>query len=171
VHRLLRHEEALQGFSARSASEACRSVFGSGSQLIELRDVKANYAEILRAVGALTQEQLLALRPEQEKLRQEVEAIEDLIVLCFEKMDEEGTGSIPREQFVDFVCAEGDENQCVLMTSPEDAENLFNQMSKGKQVITYEQFKDEITYGCLQVLRGNIDLRRSLHKKYRDCWF
>ena len=39
-----------------------------------------------------------------------------------------------------------------------------------RQVITQEEFKEEVTHGCLQILRANFDLRQSMKKRYRDHW-
>jgi hypothetical protein len=171
VLRLLSHEDALKGVSARSVKEACNGVLGSTNQLVELRDVKAHYPEILAAVDKLTQERMTTVRSELDKLDSEVGEIEELIVLCYEKMDEDDNGWIARERFVEFVCGEGDEDSGSTAVSSKDAECLFNQMSKGEETLTFERFKDEITNGCLQTLRGNIDLRRSMLKRYRDYWF
>eukprot|EP00929_Paragymnodinium_shiwhaense_P098186 TRINITY_DN59703_c0_g1_i1.p1 TRINITY_DN59703_c0_g1~~TRINITY_DN59703_c0_g1_i1.p1 ORF type:complete len:476 (+),score=108.94 TRINITY_DN59703_c0_g1_i1:175-1602(+) len=172
VQRLIAHEEALRGVPARSVKEACNGVFGNTNHLIALKEVKARYRDILVVVDRQARERIDAAWIELAKLIDTVNEAEDFIYACFEKMDEEGKGAITQNQFVSFVC-EDSENWSGNMEAVEakDASALFEQMAKGSKEITYEQFKEEITHGCLQVLRGNMALRKSHRKRYRDYWF
>lgn len=173
VQQLLSHEEALRGVPARSVKEACSEVFGSTSRLIGLTEVKSNYAAILQVAGRLTDDRITAVASELGKLEQEVGEIEDIVALCFEKLDVAGNGVVTRKQFMSFVCGEGDENlpaSCAVSAS--DANSLFSRMlPKGREELDFDSFRGELTHGCLQILRGNIALRRSMLKRYRDYWF
>lgn len=116
----------------------------------------------------LGEQQLVSVRADLAALQQQVVQGEALIVLCFDQLSEED-GAVAREQFVSFVC--GEASEAAMVASPEDAELLFDQMSGGQPVITFEQLRDEITLGCLIIMQSNIRVRRELLKKYRDCWF
>lgn len=172
VDQIVRYEAAMEGVHARTVKEACGSVMGTTNRLIELREVKEHYTEILGAVDNLAQQRITAVNTELMKLDNEVVEIEDLICSCYEKMVDEEGNVITRQRFVMFVCgiSEGKENVGIVV-SPKDAESLFLQMSKGKEELSLDQFKDEIPHGCIQVLRGNIDAERTQKKQYRDYWF
>jgi len=191
VRRLRLHEESLAGVPEKFVTQACGRVLSLNAglkvvggaadsslvdRLVDLKDMKNHYAEILTAVDNLVQERISHLHTELTKLDAEVGEIEDLIALCFDKMDEEATGSITSVAFVDFVCEQEtheveQEGSVARMVSCEDAESLFIQMSHGQGEITFDQFKDEITAGCLQVMSDNLMLRRHIQKRYRDYWF
>lgn len=188
VRRLRLHEESLANCPERFVTQACVRVLGTTSvergagsapllaeRSVELTEMKKHYTEILNTVDVLVQERISQLHAELTKLDAEVGEIEDLISLCFDKMDEEATGSISSGRFVAFVCTQETQEMVhpepdIVVVSPEDAESLFIQMSGGQGEITFEQFKDEITVGCLQVLQANINLRRHMQKRYRDWW-
>eukprot|EP00747_Dinoflagellata_sp_TGD_P151370 gnl/TRDRNA2_/TRDRNA2_177207_c10_seq2.p2 gnl/TRDRNA2_/TRDRNA2_177207_c10~~gnl/TRDRNA2_/TRDRNA2_177207_c10_seq2.p2 ORF type:complete len:154 (+),score=47.08 gnl/TRDRNA2_/TRDRNA2_177207_c10_seq2:116-577(+) len=151
-------------------------VLGNSNRLIKLDEIKERYPEIPTAVDNLVRQEHARVHAQLAQLDIEVTELEEIIATCFEKMDEEGQGVITRECFVKFVCAEdGDENpQDVDDNSRvpyQDAVTLFDTMSKGQDELTYDQFKDEITNGGLEVLRGNIDMRRCKLQRYRDYWF
>jgi len=186
VRRLRLHEESLAGVPEKFVTQACSRVLfpdtdgvhvvGMVERSVELKAMKKSYTEILSTVDALVQEHIAQLHEDLAMLDEEVGEIEDLIALCFDKMDEEATGTISSGRFVAFVCTQ--ESQDLELVEPgkvyvsvEDAESLFIQMSHGKSEITFEQFKDEITAGGLRVLINNIDLRRHMAKRYRDYWF
>jgi len=172
VHRLLQYEEALHGVTARAVKEACSSVMGSTSRLISFQEVKASYVEILGTVQKQAIERIADSRAEHERLDNEVSEIEDFISLCFEKMDEEGRGSVTKKQFVAFICGEGDKsNSEAIHVDQKDAGALFDQMLRGSREMSFQLFKDEITHGCLQVMRGNLALRSAMLKRYRDWWY
>lgn len=173
VDQIMRYEPAMEGVHARTVKQACGSVMGTTNRLIELQEVREHYTEILGAVDHLAQQRIATVDTELMKLDNEVGEIEDLICSCYEKMVDEDGNVITRQRFVMFVCgiSEGKENVGVLQVSPEDAESLFLQMSKGKEELSLGQLKDEIPHGCLQVLRENMELARSEKKQYRDYWF
>lgn len=183
VRRLLVHEKAFDGVTARTIKEACVNVLGSATggmlgasgRLVQLQEVKAQYENILIAVDTLLQERICALDAELRRLENEVGESADLIELCFDKMDEDGNGSITRECFIAFLCdeaaGEDAENINPVIVSPKDAGCLFDLMSRGEAELTKERFKEEITHGCLQILRDNINVRRGISKRFRDYWF
>jgi hypothetical protein len=185
VRRLRLHEEALAGVPEKFVTQACRRALGSSSldnkhdglveRSVDLKEMKKHYAEILKNVDSLVQERISQLHTELEKLDAEVGEIEDDCYKLFCKMDEEATGSISSGQFVAFVCTQERPEVIgageVVVVSPEDAETLFTQMSHGQSELTFEQFKDEITGGCLEVLQANMVTRKEVQKKYRDTWF
>eukprot|EP00928_Gymnodinium_smaydae_P013948 TRINITY_DN15054_c0_g2_i1.p1 TRINITY_DN15054_c0_g2~~TRINITY_DN15054_c0_g2_i1.p1 ORF type:complete len:443 (-),score=75.45 TRINITY_DN15054_c0_g2_i1:73-1401(-) len=175
VRRLLYHEASFKGVPARSVKEACSSVLGTTSRLISLGEVKEHYAAIHGAVDRLARERIDTARLEQDALELEVSKLEDFIALCFEKMDSSGHGVITRQEFVDFLrgrdCGERLAAEGVADISEEDADTLFDVIAKGGSEFSLETFRDEVTTGCLQVLRCNIALRRNLLKKFRDYWF
>lgn len=180
VRRLRLHEEAMAGVPEAFVTQACARVLGHSTpdgmpeRPVEIALVKKKYAAILNAVDLLVQERIRLLHIELAELGNEVGEIEDLIALCFEKMDEEATGSISEGRFVAFVCdpsqQEFSEKGKIVIT-PQDAENLFIQMSRGQGELSFAEFKEEMTAGCLQVLQTNLDTRRLLRKRYRDYWF
>lgn len=170
VPRLVQPGGPLHGLPPSLVSEACKSAFPGGTQqLLNAEALAASHAELTASARRLAEARLLQVRAERGRLEGEADELEDLIALCFEKIDDDGEGKISRERFVDFVCGEGDAVQ--LSVHPDDLDSFFSQMSKGEEEISYEQFKEEITDGCLQVLHSSIDWRRSLRKRYRDYWF
>lgn len=184
VRRLCLHEESLAGVPENFVSQACAQVlskfFDTGlvgeqpvERSVELSDMKVHYVEILTTIDRLVQQRISQLHNELAKIDAEVGEIEDLIALCFDKMDEDGEGSIGSGSFVAFVCDYGasteSTQQGIIVVSPEDAESLFMTMSHGQGELTFEQFKDEITAGCLQVMQSNMVIRRLVQKRYRDC--
>lgn len=190
VNRLRLHEESLAGVPEYFVTQACRRTFGApigvAMTFVELKDIKKHYAEILNNVDALVQERIAKLHTELTNLDAEVEEIEELIDMCWFKIDEEDNKTISSGQFVAFVCEQGsleiqrqkeaggveiEQQKKTIVVSPEDAESLFIKMSHGEGEITFDQFKDEITAGCLQIMQANIDIRRTLSKQYRDYWF
>mmetsp|Transcript_53986 Transcript_53986/g.94750 ORF Transcript_53986/g.94750 Transcript_53986/m.94750 type:complete len:378 (+) Transcript_53986:44-1177(+) len=182
VRRLLLHEKCLVSVTARVVKEACVSVLGSSpsgalganNRLVQLQDVKAKYQSILSAVDNLLQERISSLDVELQRLENEVGESEDLIALCFDKMDEEANGFITRECFIAFLCdeaAEDADGSNSVIVSPKDAGCLFDIMAQGATELTYERFKEEITHGCLQILRDHIEVRRNMSKRFRDYWF
>jgi len=173
VQVLLSREEALKDVDVlpRTVTEACKEVLGSTSRPIEVYEVKMNYAKILAALDRLEKHRRDTVFEEVSKLETEVGEIEDLISLCFDKMDEDGRGVVTCEQFAALMCGEGSENTSMVVVSLEEATALFNQMSKGEKEIDRNRFKDEITHVGLQVLTGNIAWRRNSHKRYRDHWY
>jgi len=185
VRRLRLHEESLAGVPEKFVTQACTRTLSrfldcapsvlerpSVERSVEVSEMKKHYAEILTTVDTLVQERVSELHAELAKLDAEVGEIEDIIAFCFDKMDEEGEGSISSGRFVAFVCdshgASHGKVQSILV-SPQDAESLFLTMSQGQGELTFQQFKDEITAGCLQVMQSNITLRRISQKRYRDC--
>jgi len=173
AHRMVASEQSMKALTEQAVEEAVSSALGSSEQKFPPARFEAQYAEILQAVQKLTQERATTVAEEREELGRELEHLEDQIAACFSKMDEAGTGSVTREHFVAFICGHDDgPGQTAASTdvTAADAEDLFNRMSHGRQVLTYMQFKDGITNGCLDILQGNIDLRRVLLKRYRDCW-
>lgn len=183
VNRLRLHEESLVGVPEYFVTQACHRTFGVpmgvAMTFVALTDMKKHYAEILNNVDELVRERISKLNTELAKLDAEVEEIEELIDMCWFKIDEEDNKTISSQQFVAFVCEQGSleiEKQKeagvkTIVVSPEDAESLFIKMSHGEGEITFEQFKDEITAGCLEIMQANIDIRRTLSKQYRDYWF
>lgn len=182
VHRLLLHEKCFVGVTARVVREACVSVLGGGPSgalgastlLVQLKDVKAQYEKILLAVDNILKERISSLDAELQRLGNEVGESEDLIALCFDKMDEEGNGSITRDCFIAFLCDEAAEDvdgSNAVIVSPKDAGCLFDIMAQGECELTFERFKEEITHGCLQILRDHIEVRRNMSKRFRDYWF
>mmetsp|Transcript_91410 Transcript_91410/g.293617 ORF Transcript_91410/g.293617 Transcript_91410/m.293617 type:complete len:364 (-) Transcript_91410:115-1206(-) len=161
ARRLLLSDNALRGVPASLAAEACRTTFqdrGSGQRAIDEEEFRASYVTLLEEANRTAEFRLLEVR-------------EELMAACFEEMDCECTGQISLQRFVDFLCSTGEENQLMLEVSPETAERFFVQVAKGAKVLSYDQFKEEITEGCLRVLHRNITLRHSLRKKFRDYWF
>lgn len=192
VRRLRLHEESLAGVPEKFVTEACTRVLNKfldcapapldspAERSVELSDMKKHYVDILTTVDTQVQERITELHDELTKLDEQVGEIEDLIALIFDKMDEEGEGSIRSGCFVAFVCEplsaanpQSPEDGIVssVVVSPQDAESLFMTMSQNQDKLTFEQFKDEITAGCLQVMQSNLILRRHQQKKYRDTWF
>jgi len=190
VNRLRLHEESLVGVPEYFVTQACHRTFGVpigvAMTSVELKDMKKHYAEILNNVDVLVQERISKLHTELTNLDAEVEEIEELIDMCWFKIDEEDNKTISSGQFVAFVCEQdsleiGKQKEAgvspdgkalkTIVVSPEDAECLFIKMSHGEGEITFEQFKEEITAGCLQIMQANIDIRRTLSKQYRDYWF
>jgi len=170
VHRLISHERALQ-LSARSVKEACNDVFGNTSRYIQAEEVKQHYVEILAAAKRLTEERIAVARAEHCQLDHDIGEIEDFIALCFEKMADDSRETVSKQRFVEFLSGADLAGDVPLAVDPKDAELFFDHMSKGAGHIGFEQFKDEVTHGCLQHLRGTIALRRSMLKRYRDYWF
>lgn len=171
VRRFLEHEESVKGVPPRMVSEACKTIMGDGNQVLDLKEVKGCYFGVLQEVRRLLDERICTVQDDLARLEQELLILDEVIAICFEKMDVAGDGEVTSERFVACVCGEGEGDPSVIAVSPEDVEVLFKQMSKGKQVITQEKFKEEVTHGCLQILRANFDLRQSMKKRYRDHWF
>lgn len=181
VRRLCLHEESLAGVPESFVSQACEKVLSkffdgkpvAGERAVELSDMKIHYVDILTTIDTLVQQRISQLHNELAKIDAEVGQIEDLIALCFDKMDEDGEGHIGSGSFVAFVCDHGDSTegtqQGIIVVSPEDAESLFMTMSHGQGELTFEQFKDEITSGCLEVMQSNMVIRSLIQKRYRDC--
>eukprot|EP00441_Pelagodinium_beii_P041020 CAMPEP_0197631378 /NCGR_PEP_ID=MMETSP1338-20131121/8558_1 /TAXON_ID=43686 ORGANISM="Pelagodinium beii, Strain RCC1491" /NCGR_SAMPLE_ID=MMETSP1338 /ASSEMBLY_ACC=CAM_ASM_000754 /LENGTH=309 /DNA_ID=CAMNT_0043202803 /DNA_START=30 /DNA_END=959 /DNA_ORIENTATION=- len=172
AHRMINYDESMKALTEQSVEEAVASVLGSSTRGFTPAKFEAGYAEILKAVQTLTQERSTIVAEERKDLEQELQQLEDHIAACFSKMDEECTGSVTREHFVAFVCGQDESKHhgSSADVAAADAEDLFDKMSRGRRELTYEQFKDGITNGCLDILQGNIDLRRVLLKRYRDCW-
>lgn len=174
ARRILISEAHMKVLSIQNVEEAILAALRVQKSNVPFRDVKEHYRDILRTVQAIAQERQAVTMKESAQLRMDVLQQEDLIAACFSKMDQEGTGSVTRERFVSFVCGDDDDipggGASMTEICPVDAEELFLNMSRGREVITYEQFRDGITTGCLDVLKGNIDLRRVLLKRHRDCW-
>lgn len=184
VRRLRLHEESLAGVPETFVVKACEDVVArclgggsdakSGQQSVDIKKMKEHYRQILTKVDELIQERISELHGELDKLDSEVSEIEELISLVFDKMDEEESGSISSGRFVAFVCeqlpsSEDSPQHQTVFISPQDAESLFMTMSNGKNDLTYEEFKEEVTAGCLNVMHSNIVLRQHLQKRYRNC--
>jgi hypothetical protein len=181
VRRLRLHEESLAGVPERLVSQACARVMSNCSgdgcpgghveRPVELADVKANYVYLLSSVDSLVQENIAKLQEEVNQLNNEVQEIDDFMSICFDKMDQDATGSINSEMFVDFLCEQDLTLEGAIHISPQDAESFFMQMSHGQVEIGYDQFKDEITSGCLHAMQTNMNLRQHMQKRCRDFWF
>jgi len=187
VLQLLGHEAAVRDVPARMIKEACTEVFGSGNRAIELQELKSKYAVLIAGLDRLAQQRVESVRGDLEKIREEVVEVEDFIEVCFDKilneadsgdeedaeaLEEEGFGSMTKEQFVNFLCGGEDaENRGVLLVNAKDAESLFDKMAGSEKELTFERFKDQVTSNCLAVLRSQIEVRRTISKRYRDYWF
>lgn len=170
VPRLLRDESALKGVPASLVNEACLSTFPGGAhRVVEVEELQDRYADLLGETQRRVEIRRVDLQDQLARLGAEAGALEELIEMVWQKMAGTGEESVTRERFVEFVCAEGSEGEHVV--EPEDVETFFSRMAKGEQVISYQQFREEITDGCLQILCSNIHLQLSDRKRYRDTWF
>mmetsp|Transcript_5534 Transcript_5534/g.16067 ORF Transcript_5534/g.16067 Transcript_5534/m.16067 type:complete len:344 (-) Transcript_5534:114-1145(-) len=172
ANRLLQHEPALRNAPASFVIEACRTTFaGDARRPVDEEEFGKKYGELLDHVKRLLNTRLEDSRFELSRLEAARDDVEEQITFCFEKIDEDGDNQISRAGFVEFVCGQGDEKTSTVIAYPEDVADFFNHMSKGEEVLTYEQFKEEVTDGCLMLLHKAIDLRRSQRKRFRDTWF
>lgn len=177
VRRLRLHEGCLKGVAEMFITEACAKVLkmlsisgGTGSlaeRPIELEEIKKYYADILLNIKTLLDERISQLNELKTKLSDEVSNIEDAIDTCFDQLVEDDCGTVSSDTFVSFMC-EMDSGKHDFAISPQDAESLFVQMSDGGKELTYDQFKDEVTVGCLSIMQDNMELRRTMSKQYRD---
>eukprot|EP00448_Togula_jolla_P011321 CAMPEP_0170598140 /NCGR_PEP_ID=MMETSP0224-20130122/16085_1 /TAXON_ID=285029 /ORGANISM="Togula jolla, Strain CCCM 725" /LENGTH=336 /DNA_ID=CAMNT_0010922665 /DNA_START=38 /DNA_END=1048 /DNA_ORIENTATION=+ len=171
VEKIAELEEAAKGLSVQWIKQACGNALEQPEGLVELRAVQEKYKAILSALQDLAQERIATIELELATLEVEVGQLEELIIIVFEKIDEEVEGAITGDRFVEYLC--GEDNECrdaSAAVTEEDARALFIQMSKGEE-LNFDRFKDEITQGCLHILLGNIRLRQALLKRYRDYWF
>lgn len=173
VHILAQHEEATKGIPAKALNEACVAELGNDgdSQLIDAKEVRARYANVLKAIDRMAQSRVAALHSDLANLDREVGEIEDSIEIVLKTLDDDGSGVISRSQFVKFMCPEGADGTAGAEVSVENAERAFFQMSKGSLEMEYDDFRDEITLSCLQALRANVEQHGHVVKRFRDYWF
>lgn len=176
VRRLRLNEACLKGVAERFISEAIArvmkelSISGTGSiaeRPLELAEIKAHYTDILQNVKGLLEERITQLNEQKKLFSSQASEIEDAIYTCFDKMVEDESETVSSETFVSFMC-DMDTGKRGFAISPQDAESLFMQMSDGNKELTCEQFKDEVTVGCLNIMQDNMKLRRTMSKQYRD---
>ena len=153
VRRFIEHEESVKGVPPRMVSEACKTIMGDGNKVLDLQEVKGCYFGVLQEVRRLLDERICTVQDDLARLEQELLMLDEIIAICFEKMDVAGDGEVTSERFVACVCGEGEGDPSVIAVSPEDVEVLFKQMSKGKQVITQEKFKEEVRKAARDIQR------------------
>lgn len=170
---ILQGDAAMKGTPVALLVEACVSVLGSAGRPIPKEDVETRYSDILSAVAELAQTRSGNLRADIEALLDRLSDIEDMIIKCFEKIDEHGEDFITKYQFVRVMC---DPQSVGPAVNPKDAASLFDRMTKddtdvteeGEKKLTFERFKEEITEGGLQTLARNLEENSMEVKKYRD---
>lgn len=162
------HQLAIEiQMPAKMINEACFEVFGFTERSINAQEFLTSYADVLAALARLAEQELDTMKSDLDKLQDNIAIAEDLIAVCFDKMDEEGNDAITKEQFVGFICSDDVESR----VNPKDAESFFLSIADGKPVLGFEQFKTGITSNCLKVLYSTMDLRRSNSQKFRDWLF
>merc|ERR1719487_627756 len=122
VHFMLQQDQVLDQAPPRLLSEACSEVFSgipkatsASPALLDASQVMAKYGLLLSRVNALAQKRMEVVEAEMASLDRQISEAEDFIDRCYEKLDEDGSGEVSKDRFVNFLCDEHDmENSKVV---------------------------------------------------------